>query len=434
MSQDDPFAPLGDSDRTILRPSPGGRRRSGLTGLQPVPVAPPPVDAPPAPHTAAFGRNPIAGAALSLLSLVARLRHTAVHPAVGELQQKLVLDLRGFENGILQQGVAQEQARIASYALCALLDETVLNTPWGAQSFWGHQSLLAIFHRETWGGEKFFQFLDGLVRQPARNLDLIELFWLCLSLGFEGRYRIVPDGLRQLEQVRAEVYQTIRRLRGEAERELSPHWEGLKDVRNPLVRFLPLWVIAAAAGAALLFIYLGFVLVLNGVADPKARDLYGLAKAEAAPVYRPAVSAAPPPPAAKAARFKPLLATEIARGLVDVVDDRILRVRNSFASGSDRLKPEFLPLLDKIGRELKAGGDRALVTGHTDDQPIFSTRFPSNFDLSTARALHVASLLEAALGIPGRVEAEGRADYEPLAPNDSPEHRAVNRRVDILVR
>ena len=123
--------------------------------------------------------------------------HTAVHQAVIELQQQLVNELRQFENRVLQQGVSQEHTRIASYALCTLLDETVLNTPWGAQSHWGHQSLLVIFHKEAWGGEKFFQILEHLVRQPAQNLNLIELFWLCLCLGLEGKYRIVQNGANQ---------------------------------------------------------------------------------------------------------------------------------------------------------------------------------------------------------------------------------------------
>lgn len=436
MNSDDPFAPFDDEDKTVIRPTPGGRRRA-----MPAPAAPPP-EPPPirvpdvqldARRQAVYGENPVVTAALSLLSLVSRLRSTAVHQAVAELQQQLVSELRGFENRVLQQGVTQEHARIASYALCTLLDETVLNTPWGAQSNWGHQSLLVIFHKEAWGGEKFFQFLEHLARQPAQNLNLIELFWLCLNLGLEGKYRIVQNGASQLERVRSELYQLIQRLRGDFERDLSIRWQGLKDVRNPIVRYVPIWVIAAGAAALLVLVYLGFAFAVNSASDPVARDLFASAKDEVnLPVQK--VAAPAPKPVSKTERFKPILAWEISRNMVEVVDDRILRIRNSFDSASDRVKPEFVPMLAKIAKELEAGGDGALVTGHTDNKPIFSARFPSNFELSAARAKHVADVLESSAALQGRIRFEGRADYEPLVPNDSAEHRAINRRVDILIQ
>ncbi|CAL1239740.1 type IVB secretion system protein IcmH/DotU [Candidatus Methylocalor cossyra] len=430
MSDDDPFTPLGDQDKTVLRPMPGGRRRApgGVPPGGPVPVEP----RWDAPEPVSVSRNPFLAAAASLLALVARLRSTVTAPAVPELQQELAAELRRFEARLSQRGVPREQVRLGSYALCSLLDETVLNTPWGAQSLWGHQSLLVLFHKETWGGEQFFRILEGLLRQPVPHLDLIELFYVCLGLGFEGRYRVVPSGLTQLERVREEVYATLHRLRGTVEPALSPRWQGLKDLRSPWVRHLPLWVVGAAAGAVLLLAYLGFALAINAASDPVARDLYALAKVEAP--LAPRAAASVPVAPTKAARFRERLEPEIAQQQVEVVDDRILRIRNAFPSASDRVKPEFLPLLEKIARELYAGGEAVLVTGHTDDQPIVSARFPSNFDLSTARARHVAEILQSAAPLGGKVQYEGRADYEPLVPNDTAEHRATNRRVDLLVR
>lgn len=440
MNSDDPFAPFDDEDKTVIRPTPGGRRRATPAAAAP-PPEPPPIRVPDvqldARRQAVYGENPVVTAALSLLSLISRLRSTAVHQAVAELQQQLVSELRGFENRVLRQGVTQEHARIASYALCTLLDETVLNTPWGAQSNWGHQSLLVIFHKEAWGGEKFFQFLEHLARQPAQNLNLIELFWLCLNLGLEGKYRIVQNGASQLERVRSELYQLIQRLRGDFERDLSIRWQGLKDVRNPIVRYVPIWVIAAGAAALLVLVYLGFAFAVNSASDPVARDLFALAKDEVNLPVQKVATPAPvpaPKPVSKTERFKPILAWEISRNMVEVVDDRILRIRNSFDSASDRVKPEFVPMLAKIAKELESGGDGALVTGHTDNKPIFSARFPSNFELSTSRAKHVAELLETSAALQGRIRFEGRADYEPLVPNDSAEHRAINRRVDILIQ
>ena len=121
--------------------------------------------------------------------------------------------------------------------------------------------------------------------------------------------------------------------------------------------------------------------------------------------------------------------------MVEVVDDRILRIRNSFRSASDQLKPAYDPMLKKIADELVAGNDSLLVTGHSDNIPIRSARFPSNWHLSTARAKSVSDdLIKLEPALKGKIRFEGRADSEPLVPNDTPAHRAINRRVDLLIQ
>lgn len=458
MSENDPFGPFGDDDRTVIRPTPGGRR-ANPTPVQPqspmpspaqtspvVNVAPPPnpiynsaAEAAVLPLTGVgFQQNPMLAAAQSLLSLASRLRQTAVYPAVDELRQRLSAEVSTFENRLLQSGTAADQTRMASYALCSFIDETILNTPWGSQSNWGHQSLLIMFHKEAWGGEKFFDIVGFLVKQPAQNLNLIELAYLFLSLGFQGKYRITANGLNELEKYRLELYQLIQRVKGDCEPELSPRWRGLSDVRNALIRYVPLWVIGAVLGVALILAYIGFVLALNARSDQLFADLFGLSKQPitlaraAAPLPQPVVK---PPEPQRRERFKQLLAKEITADMVEVVDDSLLRIRNSFASASDQLKPEFEPMLKKIADELIAGQDRLLVTGHTDNVPIRSARFPSNWHLSTARAKSVSDdMVKIAPELNGKVRFEGRADSEPLVPNDTPEHRAINRRVDLLIQ
>lgn len=459
MSENDPFGPFGDEDRTVIRPMPGGRRpephATPAPAAQPQPFQPAPsFDSTFSPQSVApqqafrfdpvqpaslpsteFQQNTIVAAALSLISLANRLRQTAVYTAVDELRQRLSAEISGFENRLLQSGISADQVRMASYALCSFLDETILNTPWGSQSNWGHQSLLISFHKEAWGGEKFFDIIGALVKQPAQNLFLIELMYLFLSLGFQGKFRILTNGVNELEKYRLELYQLIQRVKGDYERELSPRWQGLRDIRNALVRFVPLWVVGAVLGVALILAFIGFVLALNARSDQLFAELFGLGKqpielaqAMPAPVVKPAVPA-------RRERFKQLLAQEIAADMVEVVDDRLLRIRNSFASASDLLKPEFDPMLQKIADELVAGNDRVLVTGHSDNVPIRSARFPSNWHLSTARAKSVADdLIKLAPALNGKIRFEGRADSESLVPNDTPAHKAINRRVDLLIQ
>jgi len=106
-----------------------------------------------------------------------------------------------------------------------------------------------------------------------------------------------------------------------------------------------------------------------------------------------------------------------------------------FDLGSDRLKQSAYPLLKQVGRTIKQYEvDNVIVKGHTDDIPIESAEFDSNWELSTARAISVVRFLIDKVGVaPGQLGAAGYSHYDPLVPNDSPENRQKNRRVEFLI-
>ncbi|HYE38466.1 MAG TPA: type VI secretion system protein TssL, long form, partial [Ramlibacter sp.] len=104
-----------------------------------------------------------------------------------------------------------------------------------------------------------------------------------------------------------------------------------------------------------------------------------------------------------------------------------------FDPGSATLAAEREPLMLRIADAVNSVQGRVLITGHTDNVPIRSARFPSNWHLSQDRAKSVAELLGRKITQPSRLLAEGRAESEPVAPNDSPANRARNRRVEITV-
>jgi chemotaxis protein MotB len=106
----------------------------------------------------------------------------------------------------------------------------------------------------------------------------------------------------------------------------------------------------------------------------------------------------------------------------------------TFPSGSEILKEEMLPILEKIENVLAGCAGEIIVSGYTDDLPVRSSRFRSNWDLSAARAVSVVHQLVLNKKIDAnRVSAAGRAETNALVPNDSPESRAKNRRVEISV-
>ena len=161
-----------------------------------------------------------------------KTRHSVSHPDVGGLYQRLVNEIKVFDSRAKEQGVRAEVVLAARYIICALLDEAVLNTPWGAESAWPQKTLLSTFHNETAGGEKFFLILDRMRESPAENLYILELIYICLSLGFEGKYRVIHRGRELVGQLREELFGVIRTYRGDYERALSPKWQGLGKMRK----------------------------------------------------------------------------------------------------------------------------------------------------------------------------------------------------------
>jgi chemotaxis protein MotB len=141
----------------------------------------------------------------------------------------------------------------------------------------------------------------------------------------------------------------------------------------------------------------------------------------------------------QAEELKEALKNEIEEGLVAVESDAsriIIRIneKGSFSSGSADFNPGFLDVIDRISDAVVRAPGRVIVAGHTDDVPIYTSKFRSNWELSSARAVTVVHALLMNPGVSQeRVLVEGHADSHPLAPNDSPENRAKNRRVELVL-
>jgi type VI secretion system protein ImpK len=376
--------------------------------------------------------NPLVQAAVPLLLLAGRLRGQIAPADIEGLRRQALQEMRSFEDRARRGGIPPEDVLAARYALCTAVDEAVLNTPWGAQSGWATQSLLVTFHREASGGEKFFQILDRVSGEPQRYLALLELLYVCLSLGFEGKYRLDPQGNARLAEVRQNLYRRIESLHEGVEPELSPRWKGVEDRRNAVLRFVPLWVVAAACAVILLGGYIFFDSRLGARAEPVNVALAGVGLESLD--TPPAVVSAPP------SGLRELLAPQIASGqvLVEEAGGRTaitLAVPDLFASGSTRINTRHEALVHEVGAALNKVPGRIVVIGHTDNQPLRSFQFKDNYELSRARAAQVAQLLGTEVLDRTRVETAGKGSLEPrYQPPDLPENRARNRRVEIIHR
>lgn len=207
--------------------------------------------------------NALVAAASPLLSSLRQIKYQANGQTIGTLNSQLCERVQQFERQALAAGIDSDQVSIARYVLCTVLDETVVTTPWGEQSDWAQNSLLSRFHNETFGGEKVFSLLEQLSKNPVRHLALLELIYLCLALGFEGKHRRGNRGAAELEAIRDGLYRQIRQLRGDPSSELSPRWQGLDDPRRAAPNIVQWWLVLLFTLVGLAMMYSGFAWVLG---------------------------------------------------------------------------------------------------------------------------------------------------------------------------
>lgn len=378
------------------------------------------------------GGNPLVRAANPLLLLAAQLRNTAEAPDPALLRDRAIAHIRRFEDTAARAGADAQTSIAARYVLCTMIDEAVLDSPWGEQTGWSRQTLLVTFHGETYGGEKFFVILDRLCEDMVRHADLVELMYLCLALGFGGKYLVEPGGVSRLADRREDVYRRIMAYRAATPPALSPRWQGVDRPLKPR-RGIPVWMAALAAVCLLCGTWIYLHTRLNGRTEPVSAKLAAIGLRG---VPLPA-AAAPAKP--QAASLRQLLADDARSGALSI-DEKPdgqatlrLAATEMFPSGGADVAPAQAALLTRIAKALNQVHGRIIVVGHTDDQPIRSLRFKDNFELSAARARNVSTLLTHDLDDPRRVESSGAGSSQPVAnPPSLPANRARNRRVEIL--
>ncbi|CAM3811243.1 type VI secretion system protein TssL, long form [Rheinheimera salexigens] len=429
------------SDKTVMKPQPGGRglkKPQAASAQAAVDVDKTRISASARNHDnvqkmpmLSISDNVLIDDAAALFSLIPAMRNTRQHADVSALKSQCVQLINQYEQQLRQKDIDSELIQNARYCMCSFIDEVVLNTSWGENSDWATESLLATFHNETFGGSYFFTLLDNAIAEPRTHLQLLELQYLCLSFGFAGKMRIADRGFEQLEQYRDKAYKAIRSQRGEPARELSSSWRSQVVASNTLNAALPLWVICSVIAAVLLGVYMYLNYQINSYSNVVHRDLNALVTWQQDTAQGGSIKVQ-----ADTLRLQQLLQTEMRRGLLDIIElpDRV-RIRVAldqlFSPGSTGINESFQPVAGKIARALEGTEGRILVSGYTDNQPIFTSKYPSNWHLSLARANAMSDALAHGADLRGRLWPEGHGDANPITDNDSAENRALNRRVEI---
>ncbi|CAH1563434.1 MULTISPECIES: type VI secretion system protein TssL, long form [Vibrio] len=422
-------------EQTIIKPTPGGRPNLKQPDVKPVDSTVVISKSPEIVNNdsvVAFGLNPILAEANGILSMVGQIRSTASHSDVLFLKETLAQKLRDYENRLRQHNVELETIDTARYCLCCSMDEAVLNTHWGSQSTWSHDSLLSSFYSSSQGGEAFFKHLDNALSQPESQLDLLELMYVCLSLGFVGQYRLEKNGLEDHRRLRKQIMSILKSYGRGTAQEMSANIDKRTVTGSQMSERAPLWVVCSVTSAILVCVFMYLSYDLNRASNRTFSNLVNLIQPDRQVASAELESKVQP----VADRISMYLATEMNKGLVTVeaLPDRVrisLKAQDLFESGSADVVAYIQPVVSKIARTLEATEGKILVTGHTDDNPIFTSKYPSNWHLSLARATAMSDQLIANSGLEGRVLPEGLGDARPLVENTSSDNRALNRRIEI---
>ena len=187
--------------------------------------------------------NPLIDAATPLIGMALRVRRMSSCDDIGEIYKHTVGEVKAIEVELTEAGYEHAVILAYRYIFCSFLDETVMSTCWGAESVWAEHSLLTRFHNETWGGEKVFTILSRLENEPARYKDLLEFIYLCLNLGFEGRYRVMPHGREEYEKIINRLFLMLQRLEDKEPQDLTNATNHVVSTKYRLKKQMPIWVL-----------------------------------------------------------------------------------------------------------------------------------------------------------------------------------------------
>ena len=159
-----------------------------------------------------------------------------------EFRQHIKEFLTGFERGSNKLQASAEDVHLCKYAFCATVDETILMSQFKAHESWQRMPLQLQFFGEQLAGEQFFDKLETARRDGSARLQVLEVFHMCLLLGFQGKY--IVEGSEKLNYLTARLGDEIAHLKGQRAA-FAPHWAAPDFIAHQLKSAVPLWVVAS---------------------------------------------------------------------------------------------------------------------------------------------------------------------------------------------
>jgi type VI secretion system protein ImpK len=223
-------------------------------------------------HHPKAGLNPLVDAAAYLFSIIGKLKQLKSYRHLSKLQKELIQEINHFQETAKTQGYSSEYILVSRFALCATIDDVIANTIWGGQGQWDNYNMLSVFNQDAMNSERFFVILERIIKEPSQYIQVMELMYICLSLGFKGNYRTTEYGTSQLEQITNALYKRIRIFRGDFSKILSPYLIKAPQQLKPKNK-IPLWLIALITTTIILGIFLGLGFMLDTISNQAYQEL-----------------------------------------------------------------------------------------------------------------------------------------------------------------
>lgn len=223
-------------------------------------------------HHPKSGLNPLVDAAAYLFSIIGKIKQLKSYRHLNKLQKELIHEINLFQDAAKAQGYSSEYVLVSRFALCATLDDVIANTPWGGQGQWDSHTMLAVFNQDAMNHERFFVILERIIKDPAQYIHVMELMYICLSLGFKGNYRTTEFGSNQLEQITNALYKRIRVYHGDYNKTLAPY---IIKAAQPAKQnnAVPLWLVAMVTMSIIMVIFLGLGYMLDTISKQAYQEL-----------------------------------------------------------------------------------------------------------------------------------------------------------------
>lgn len=228
-------------------------------------------------HHPKAGLNPLVDATAYLFSIIGKLKLLKSYQNLNKLHQELLQEINTFQDAAKAQGYSSEYILVSRYAICATLDDIIMNSAWGSQGQWDNYNLLTTLNQETVQQDRFFIILDRISKEPALYIDVMELMYLCLSFGYKGNYRATEFCHYQLEQITNALYKRIRAHRGDFSKTLSPF--PIKTTSHKTSAKKPsLWLVAFVTLGIILGLFTGLGYLLDTISNQAYQELMHIGK------------------------------------------------------------------------------------------------------------------------------------------------------------
>lgn len=368
-------------------------------------------------------RNPLLEESADILAVLATSVRQPSVPDPAALKRYFIQAIRAFEENVKSRGMSESTAFNASYVVAAMVDDLVMETPWGGteSSGWSQEPVLLLLHNDLSGGERFFEILDRVSSIGNRDDHLLELLYVCLSLGFKGQF-MAPEHAGELRNRKRDAYELISWRRDIVGKALSPHADSPVGERHGLARSIPFWVTGVVVGALVISLHLSYAVAVHNQTDPVFERLETFARFE----LDRDIAAAPQRPALP----EPIYVPEREPEPPELPDPHLI----TFPHGGARLTDDHRAELDTVATTLAEFPKAQIeILGRTD----FTGSKQVNQKISARRAQIVRDYLVDTAGLDSNriLRHEGISYSNPLTPED-PENtnafKTVNRSTQIL--